>query len=149
MWRNFTPRRSVNLTVSVVQYCSGIYSSFPPPALPGFIGTTSPSATLPTRPVPRGLPVWCVHTTDRVSRVASFLIFHACQCQYPGRNRSVLASLASQSAIGLPLVSGGSTSALFVSRPARHSLAFRPAWSLSRPRRPVYTKVLQSMLLPP
>ncbi len=32
---------------------------------------------------------------------------------------------------------GGSASALPVSRPARRSLALRPAWSLSRPRRPV------------
>ena len=31
--------------------------SFPPPALPGLRGTTSPSATLPARPAPRGVPV--------------------------------------------------------------------------------------------
>ena len=37
---------------------------------------------------------------------------------------------------GLPLITGGSASALTVSGPARRSLAFRPAWSLSRPRRP-------------
>ena len=45
-------------------------------------------------------------------------------------------SLASRPAIGLPLTSGGSASASSVSRPARHSRAFRPAWSLNRPRRP-------------
>ena len=35
------------------------------------------------------------------------------------------------------------------SRPARRSLAFRPAWSLRRLKRPLYTRVLQSMSLPP
>ena len=36
----------------------------------------------------------------------------------------------------LPRETGGSASALSVSRPARRLLALRPAWSLSRPRRP-------------
>jgi len=40
----------------------------------------------------------------------------------------------------LPRISGGSASALPVSRPARRSLALRPAWSLSRPKRPVASK---------
>ena len=35
--------------------------SFPPPALPGFRGNTSPSATLPARPAPHGVPVVCAH----------------------------------------------------------------------------------------
>ena len=47
------------------------------------------------------------------------------------------ASLSSPSANGLPLKPGGSASVLSVSRPARRSLAFRPAWSLSRPWRPL------------
>ena len=58
--------------------------SFPPPALPGFLGHTSPSATLTARPAPRGGPVRCVLTTDRASRVATVSIFHACRSQYPG-----------------------------------------------------------------
>ena len=37
----------------------------------------------------------------------------------------------------LPRYSGGSASAMPVSRPARRSLALRPTWSLSRPGRPV------------
>ena len=49
----------------------------------------------------------------------------------------MLASLSSPSANGLPLKTGGSASVLSVSRPARRSLAFRPAWSLSRPWRPL------------
>ena len=49
----------------------------------------------------------------------------------------------------LPRMTGGSASAAFVSRPARRSLALRPAWSLSRPRRPFVIGVLQPMSLPP
>ena len=48
-----------------------------------------------------------------------------------------------------PLIQGGSAPALPFSRPARRSLAFRPACSLSRPRRPFDTKALQSTSLPP
>ena len=39
--------------------------------------------------------------------------------------------------ISLPRYQGGSASASCLSRPARRSLALRPAWSLSRPGRPV------------
>ncbi len=66
----------------------------------------------------------------------TFFLFHACRRQYPDGNGSVPVSLASPSANGLPLLTGGSASVLPVSRPARRSLAFRPAWSLNRPRRP-------------
>ena len=58
--------------------------SFPPPALPGFRGTTSPSATLPARPAPHGVPVGACHATDRASRVAPIPLFHACRRHYPG-----------------------------------------------------------------
>ena len=54
----------------------------------------------------------------------------------PAENQPVRSSLSSQPVGGLPLITGGSASALTVSRPARRSLAFRPAWSLSRPGRP-------------
>ena len=48
------------------------------------------------------------------------------------------ARVARSSAGGsLPRYSGGSASAMPVSRPARRSLALRPTWSLSRPGRPV------------
>ena len=77
-----------------------------------------------------------VHGTGRASRVATLSIFHACRRQYPGGNRPVLASLSSQPVGGLPLITVGSASASCVSGPARRSLAFRPAWSLSRPGRP-------------
>ena len=49
----------------------------------------------------------------------------------------------------LPRNNGGSASASSFSRPARRSLALRPARSLNRPRRPFCIEVLQSMSLPP
>ncbi len=110
---------------------------FPPPALPGFSGTTDPSATLTARPAPRGVPVDVCRISPRASRVAAFFPFHACQRHYPDGSGSVPASLSSPSANGLPLKTGGSASVLSVSRPARRSLAFRPACSLSRPWRPL------------
>ena len=110
--------------------------SFPPPELPGFRGTTSPSATLPARPAPRGVPVGACHATDRASRVATAPLFHACRRQYPGgAGRCPRRSLSGRCQPS-PIFDG-SASALPVSRPARRSLALRPTWSLSRPRRPV------------
>ena len=50
---------------------------------------------------------------------------------------------------GLPRFDFGSASAMEVSRRAQRSLTFRPVRSLSRPRRPFYLEVLQSMSLPP
>ena len=88
-------------------------------------------------------------TTHRTSRVATFFPFHACQRHYPGGSKGVPASLASPSVFGLPHFSGGSAPALPVSRPARRSLAFRPACSLSRLMRPFDTRVLQTISLPP
>ena len=90
-----------------------------------------------------------VHGTARASRVATLSIFHACRRQYPGGNRPVRSSLSSQPVSGLPLMTGGSASASCVSRPARRSLAFRPAWSLSRPSAALLSKELQPMSLPP
>ena len=95
---------------------------FPPRALPRICGTTGHSATLSARPDPCGLPVGVCCTSDRASRVATPSILHACQCQYPGGNSSVHVSFTSRATGGLPLVTGGSASALHVSRPAQHSL---------------------------
>ena len=57
---------------------------FPPPALPGFLGTADLSATLPGQPDPRGLSVGACHATGRASRVVSNPLFHTCHRQYPG-----------------------------------------------------------------
>ena len=88
-------------------------------------------------------------TTHRASHVAASFPFHACQRHYPGGSKGVPASLASPSVFGLPHFSGGSAPALPVSRPARRSLAFRPACSLNRLMRPFDTRVLQTISLPP
>ena len=93
-------------------------------------------ATLPARPAPHGVPVGACHATDRASRVATVPLFHACRRQYPGGvGRCARRSLPGRCQPS-PLF-GGSAPALPVSRPARRSLALRPTWSLSRPRRPV------------
>ena len=66
----------------------------------------------------------------------------------PASVRSPPSSVASPVAGSLPRDSGGSASALDVSRPARRSLALRPACLLNRPRRPFSLGVLQSTSLP-
>ena len=75
----------------------------------------------------------------RASRVASIPLFHACCRQYPGGTCRCMRRSLPDRCQPSPL-SGGSASALHVSRPARRSLVLRPAWSLSRPWRPVTSK---------
>ena len=140
VWNFRTPSDPVR-PLSVVTPCLlpmllSTQGPFPPRTLPRFPGTTDPSATLTARPAPRGVPVDLCCISVRASRVAALFLFHACRRQYPDGNGSVPVSLASPSANGLPLLTGGSASVLPVSRPARRSLAFRPAGSLNRPRRP-------------
>jgi|GEM_PF-1584660 len=60
--------------LSALQPCG----PFPQRALPRVCGTTDHSATLSDQPAPYGVPVAACHSTDRASRVATFLIFHAC-----------------------------------------------------------------------
>jgi hypothetical protein len=60
-----------------------------------------------------------------------------CRAHYPGGSGRVQMSVASPSRESLPRIAGGSASASRLSRPARASLALRPAGSLSRPRRPL------------
>ena len=79
----------------------------PPPALPGFTGNmASPPPSL-ARPDPRGLSVGACHATSWASRVASIPLFHACCRQYPRRNLSVHASLASQQVSAFPVIRAG------------------------------------------
>ena len=137
-WQSFTPpaagksRRFRGL----ICHRRSHQGSFPPPALPGIRGNTSPSATPPARPAPRGVPVGACHTTDRASRVATVPLFHACRRKYPGgAGRCARRSLPGRWKPS-PLF-GASASAMPVWRPALRSLALRPTWSLSRPGRPV------------
>ena len=95
------------------------------------------------RPDPRGLSVGACHATGRASRVASIPLFHTCCRHYPGGTRSVLSSLASRPLPAFPVLRAGRLPHHFVSRPARRSLALQPAWSLSRPRRPVSSECFE------
>ena len=110
--------------------------SFPPPALPGIPGTTSPSATLPARPAPRGVPVGVCAPPAGLPVLLPFPSSMRAAATTPAEPSG--ARVARFPAGGsLPRKTGGSASASYVSRPAQRSLALRPAWSLGRPWRPV------------
>ena len=119
--------------------------SFPPPALPGFCGTTSPSATLPARPAPHGVPVdVCAPPTGLpvLPPPPSSMRAAATTPAEPAGARVTHFPAGGS----LPRTTGGSASALAVSGPARRSLALRPAWSLSRPMRPTPSKCFRLCL---
>ena len=59
----------------------------------------------------------------------------ACCAHYPGGSNGCSCRLLPRSH-GLPRISAGSASALWISRPAQASLALRPAGSLDRQKRP-------------
>src|SRR5215469_14291093 len=59
----------------------------------------------------------------------------ACCAHYPGGSNGCSCRLLPRSH-GLPRISAGSASALWISRPAQASLALRPAESLDRQKRP-------------
>ena len=122
--------------------------SFPPPASPGFCGTTSSSAALPARPAPRESSGWRVprHRLD----------FRCCSrpplpCVLPPpsrRNRPVHASFASRSMAASPVRMAGQFPRLqFRGLLGVHSRC-GPAWSLNRPRQPSLGAV-QTTSLPP
>ena len=52
-------------------------------------------------------PGWRVHATDRASRVATSPNLQTCRRHYPGGNGPVHSSLASRTAVGLPLPKEG------------------------------------------
>ena len=109
--------------------------SFPPPALPGICGNTSPSATLPARPAPHGVPVGvCAPPTGLPVLLPSPSSMRAAATTPAEPADARVARFPAGGS--LPRQKGGSASALLVSGPAQRSLALQPAWSLSRPRRP-------------
>jgi len=57
---------------------------FPPPALPGFSGTTGLSATPTAQAGPHGFPVDACHATGGASRVATLSLLPTCHRHYPG-----------------------------------------------------------------
>ena len=123
-------------------------SGVPEPALPGFCGTASLSATPPAQAGPRGFSVGaCTPPTGLPVLLLSPSCTHA-TANTPAEPAGACVACF-PTAASLPRINGGSASALPVSRPARRSLALRPACSLSRPRRPFVIEVLQSSSLPP
>ena len=106
--------------------------SFPPPALPGIPGTTSPSATLPAQPAPRGGPVGvCSPPTGLPVLLPSPSSMRAAATTPAEPAGARVARFPAGGS--LPRDTVGSASALPVSRPAQRSLALRPAWSPGRP----------------
>jgi len=108
---------------------------FPPPALPGFIGTTTLSDSRPARRLSRRWR-WC-NLQPNGSPSITRKTLPTCRAHYPGGSRWVRLSVASPSHMGLPCIAARSASACALSRPAQASLALRPAGSLGRPRRPL------------
>ena len=108
---------------------------FPPPELPGFLGTTSLSATPAARPVPRGVR-WDLASHRWASLLQQFPVPYMPSpdpggiadqiVQHEGSNPSILRSDG-----GLPRSQAGRLS-LNLSRPARCSLALWPANSPHR-----------------
>ena len=110
---------------------------FPRPALTGFIGTTSLSVAPVGLACPSRASSWESRApTEGVSRVASVLRLPACRRHYPGGTPGLCRFTRREprfpSGCGLPRILGGSASTLNLSRPARRSLALRPADSPSR-----------------
>ena len=107
-------------------------AALPPPALPGFLGTTGPSAT-PTGPA--------CPSRGSGSRVPRHRRGFPCCAPYPlpcvppplpRRNRSVPVSLTCRTVPAFPVRQAGRLPHHNVSRPAQRSLTFRPACSLNR-----------------
>ena len=108
--------------------------SFAPPALPG-INTRMNPVRLPPGPPPEN-DVEAATLIPNGSPPITCITFPTCCAYYPGGSSGCRCRWLPHSR-GLPLMTGGSASALLFSRPARASHALRPVGSLSRPRRPL------------
>ena len=108
---------------------------FPRPALPGVFGRTDLSATLTARPVPHGIPVGaCTPPTGLPVLRPSPSCMRAAATTPAEPASALVARFPADGS--LPRFTGGSASALPVSRPAQRSPKLRPACSLNRPWRP-------------
>ena len=95
------------------------------------------SATLPARPDPHGPSVGACHATGQGFPCCAHSPLPCVLPPIPRRNPSVHASLTSRQVAAFPVIRAGRLPRHTLSRPARRLLALRPAWSLSRPWRPV------------
>jgi len=104
--------------------------SFPPPALPGFLSTMSPSDSPPRPAWPSQASGWSfARPRDGVSRVAPALVVYV-PSSLPRWNRWVPVALFPSDA-SFPCISARSASTSSVSRPAQRLLALQPAHSRS------------------
>jgi|GEM_PF-1232864 len=119
--------------LSALQPCG----PFPQRALPRVYGITDHSATLTARPAPYGVPVAVCFSTDRASRVATSLIFHACQRQYPGEPSWCICRSLPKTRPPSPYRRMGRHSHYRFRGLLGVHCTFRPAWSLSYSRSPL------------
>ena len=121
---------------------------FPPPALPGFAGTTDLSATQAARPVPHGRPVeghapsphgFPVLRSISVYRHA-VVITPVARWALIARGTAYSNRFPVPSGYGLPLPSAGSAHTLVVSRPAQRSLAVTACRLAESPSDPSVSK---------
>ena len=110
---------------------SSVLRASPPPCRPDTGSSPVQALTLAGCRLARATP------PDRASRVASIPLFHACHSNITPAEPLGACVARFPTGGSLPRFRGGSASALRVSGPARRSLTLRPAWSLSRPWRPV------------
>ena len=106
---------------------------FPPPALPGFFGSTGLSAIPHSPASPSRVAGWL---GSRPTSVRDFPCCHRAPCAnmpspMPRRTRAVLASLSSRAMSAFPVLKPGRHSHHMVSGLARCSFALRPARSLT------------------
>ena len=95
------------------------------------------SATLPARPDPHGPSVGACRATGQGFPCCAHSPLPCVLPPIPRRNLSVRVSLASRQVAAFPVIRAGRLPRHTLSRPARRSLALRPAWLLNRPWRPV------------
>ena len=103
------------------------------------------SATLPARhriksgagSDPHGPSVGACHATGQGFPCCAHSPLPCVLPPIPRRNPSAHASLTSRRVAAFPVIRAGRLPRHTLSRPARRLLALRPAWSLSRPWRPV------------
>jgi hypothetical protein len=140
-------RASIHATKSALPSLGSGQGSFPPPALPGLVGTTSPSAICVRRRWPLRVRRWRRGTTSP-PRSQTSLVAH-CPCPVRAAITTPVGSPAAYLARftvdnDLPRYYGGSAPTLTVSRPARCSLTLRPARSAA-PLKGAFLEVLQTI----
>jgi hypothetical protein len=114
---------------------------FPPPALPGFISTTSPSVTPSSPACPSRAAGWASRSPARWAfPCCAVFLFHACHRHYPAEPLGTLFARF-PSGGSLPRKLAGSASALIFSRPAQRSFTLRPACSPSPSQDPLYRRL--------